>query len=359
MHSIVSCAPPSSGCVALQHEVPAQPAAHAHRRREAHPVQAVVDAHARVVDLEAPTPPSAAAGSASGSRAPRWRRRARPPARAGSTWIHWWSPVASANWSMRRCSTVIQSLTPRSSGRPGGCRSARCAKVFIGRSRSEGQASQACSGRPLCQVALDAARRHVPQRQAARGQLHVVLRVAQRGHHRQRQRGQVLLQLVERRACGRARASPPGRASDVRRRACAPAAPARRRAWPGCRTGWAAAGSAPGRRCAAPRPAACRAGRRACPAPHGWCPWAAAARCRRVDVPAADRRQVRPAAAPATGAPTAGGRRRPASPHGPAAARQPATLVASVLLPTPPLGLATTITGMRDPPLRAGVAALW
>jgi glutathione-regulated potassium-efflux system ancillary protein KefF len=57
----------------------------------------------------------------------------------------------------------------------------------------------------------------------------------------------------------------------------------------------------------------------------------------------------RPGAAPATGAPTAGGRRRPASPHGRWWASQPATLVASVLLPTPPLGLAITITGM---PLR-------
>ncbi len=34
---------------------------------------------------------------------------------SGSTWIHWWSPVASANWSIRLCSTVTQSLVPSSS----------------------------------------------------------------------------------------------------------------------------------------------------------------------------------------------------------------------------------------------------
>ncbi len=67
-----------------------------------------------------------------------------------------------------------------------------------------------------------------------------------------------------------------------------------------------------------------------------------------ADVPALDRRQVRPGAAPATGATTAAGRRRRASPRAPRAASAPARLVASVLLPTPPLGLATTITGMRD-----------
>src|SRR5215203_4118189 len=31
-----------------------------------------------------------------------------------STWIHWWSPVASANRSMCRCSIVCQSLVPSS-----------------------------------------------------------------------------------------------------------------------------------------------------------------------------------------------------------------------------------------------------
>ena len=33
-------------------------------------------------------------------------------ARAASMWIHWWSPVASANWSMRSCVISSQSLTP-------------------------------------------------------------------------------------------------------------------------------------------------------------------------------------------------------------------------------------------------------
>src|SRR5215211_358439 len=35
-------------------------------------------------------------------------------ARSGSTWIHWWSPVTSANTSMSFCVTSCQSLVPRS-----------------------------------------------------------------------------------------------------------------------------------------------------------------------------------------------------------------------------------------------------
>ena len=35
-------------------------------------------------------------------------------ARSGSTWIHWWSPVASANRSMRSWSISTQSEVPRS-----------------------------------------------------------------------------------------------------------------------------------------------------------------------------------------------------------------------------------------------------
>ena len=34
-------------------------------------------------------------------------------ARFGSTWIHWWSPVASANWFTCSCVIVTQSLCPR------------------------------------------------------------------------------------------------------------------------------------------------------------------------------------------------------------------------------------------------------
>lgn len=33
---------------------------------------------------------------------------------SGSTWIHWWSPVASANVLMRSWVTSIHSLVPRS-----------------------------------------------------------------------------------------------------------------------------------------------------------------------------------------------------------------------------------------------------
>src|SRR5438093_8918054 len=37
-----------------------------------------------------------------------------PAARSRSTWIHWWSPVASANASMRSCDTSIQDEGPNS-----------------------------------------------------------------------------------------------------------------------------------------------------------------------------------------------------------------------------------------------------
>src|SRR4051812_6499534 len=40
-------------------------------------------------------------------------------ARSGSTWIHWWSPVASAKASMSFCVTSCQSETPSSS--PSAC----------------------------------------------------------------------------------------------------------------------------------------------------------------------------------------------------------------------------------------------
>src|SRR5215210_9172615 len=36
-----------------------------------------------------------------------------PAARCGSTCNHWWSSVASANWSMRACSTVTHSEGPK------------------------------------------------------------------------------------------------------------------------------------------------------------------------------------------------------------------------------------------------------
>ena len=35
-------------------------------------------------------------------------------ARAGSTWIHWWSPVSSANASMRSCVMSCHAVGPRS-----------------------------------------------------------------------------------------------------------------------------------------------------------------------------------------------------------------------------------------------------
>ena len=33
---------------------------------------------------------------------------------SGSVWIHWWSPVTSANWLIVSCVTSYQSLTPSS-----------------------------------------------------------------------------------------------------------------------------------------------------------------------------------------------------------------------------------------------------
>lgn len=39
-------------------------------------------------------------------------------ARSGSTWIHWWSPVASANRSIRFWSISSQSLCPSCSPTP-------------------------------------------------------------------------------------------------------------------------------------------------------------------------------------------------------------------------------------------------
>ena len=42
------------------------------------------------------------------------RRTGRAFAASTSTWIHWWSPVASANWSIRSWPIVVHSVAPRS-----------------------------------------------------------------------------------------------------------------------------------------------------------------------------------------------------------------------------------------------------
>src|SRR5207253_6296818 len=72
---------------------------------EAHAVQAVVDPQpGGQTDLDS-LPPATAAHDERGGRegpeamgdgAAEWSALAR----SGSTWIHWWSPVASANWSI-------------------------------------------------------------------------------------------------------------------------------------------------------------------------------------------------------------------------------------------------------------------
>ncbi len=54
-------------------------------------------------------------------------------ARSGSTWIHWWSPVASANRSIRAWSTVCHWLVP-SSVPTAAVSSAREAKIVTERS---------------------------------------------------------------------------------------------------------------------------------------------------------------------------------------------------------------------------------
>jgi len=51
---------------------------------------------------------------------------------------------------------------------------------------------------PLLQVFFDLARRHVPQRQPMRSQMHVVLRVSQMAEHRQAQGVQKAPELVGR-----------------------------------------------------------------------------------------------------------------------------------------------------------------
>ena len=102
------------------HRVDAERAAHAragrHRRREAHAVQPVVDPHPALTG--AARPRTTSPGS-SDERQVAVRRSSSPngpaAARSRSTWIHWWSPVASANASMRSCVTSSQEDGPSSS----------------------------------------------------------------------------------------------------------------------------------------------------------------------------------------------------------------------------------------------------
>src|SRR5438093_3395274 len=102
---------------------------------------------------------------------------------------------------MRCWSTVIQSLTPIS-WPTRVCSSLKCLKTRIGALPFQGSVFIAPAGYPLQQrlplldIALDAARRHVPQREAARGQVHVVLRVAQEAEHRHIERAEELLQVL-------------------------------------------------------------------------------------------------------------------------------------------------------------------
>ena len=63
-------------------------------------------------DSTTSTPASKIFGSSDSVRKPCAIGAPKGPAlaRSTSTWIHWWSPVASANWFTCSCVTVIQSL---------------------------------------------------------------------------------------------------------------------------------------------------------------------------------------------------------------------------------------------------------
>ena len=75
---------------------------------------AVVDGHRRRPAAARPRTTSRAAATASGSRAPIVVPNGPLRPRSGSTWIHWWSPVASANASIFSCGTSIQLDGPNS-----------------------------------------------------------------------------------------------------------------------------------------------------------------------------------------------------------------------------------------------------
>ena len=98
-------------------------------------------------------------------------------------WIHWWSPVASANRSMRSWSTVIQSLTA-DSWPTRACRSASVVEGLRHAAVTFRRRSTAMIGCHCSRSRSKRLERHVPQRQAVRGQVHVVLRVAQEAEHR-------------------------------------------------------------------------------------------------------------------------------------------------------------------------------
>src|SRR6059058_4805375 len=123
-------------------------------------------------------------------------------ARSTSMWIHWWSPVASAKRFTCCWVTVIQSLTATSSPTHA-ARSESFWKVRIPRNVARHAAAwrrlrvePAGNALPLLQVALHLAGRQVEQGQAARGQVHVVLRGPQEAEHGQAQVVDELLQLV-------------------------------------------------------------------------------------------------------------------------------------------------------------------
>src|SRR3990167_682467 len=132
-------------------------------------------------------------------------------ARSTSTWIHWWSPVAWANRLMCSWVTVTHALVAtcwptRAES------SARVAKVVMPSTVASRNAAACPPGDkpvrsllrvqpladrlPLRQIALYPPRRHVKHREAARGELDVVLCVAHKAQHRQAQAVDKGVQLV-------------------------------------------------------------------------------------------------------------------------------------------------------------------
>src|SRR5690349_1434704 len=138
-------------------------------------------------------------------------------ARSTSTWIHWWSPVASANWFTCSCVMVIQSLTatswPTQAARSWsvwnvflvmrGILARRPAARLSALRQPRSSAFEPVADRlPLRQVALHPARRDVEQREPARRELHVVLGVAQLAQYRHAKAGDELVQPVGRQGAG-------------------------------------------------------------------------------------------------------------------------------------------------------------
>ena len=185
----------SIGSYFEQLEAAAQPAAGRHRRREAHPVQAVVDAHARVERPRTPKRPSPAAATASGSRA-RWSCRTGPCARArdrrGSTGGRRWLRRTA---SMRSWVDARSSRCRRCPGRPA-VAGRRGGRSFAFDSVRVQASTQSVIGSHCSRSRSKRLGATSHERQPVGGEVHVVLRVAQKAQHRHAHRLEEAAQLV-------------------------------------------------------------------------------------------------------------------------------------------------------------------